>query len=152
MHDCERCDWGMNILAMILYLLAPCPRCPANKVAEELAVEFERCAKVYDLRPSLLVVMGFQESTFERDAVGGLGEVGIFQVHGKSRAACVAAKIDPKGVECGAFLIDMNRRYCGDLRRGLHRYMSGTCKGTPRSRRKTDWRLRKAERLRKKFS
>jgi hypothetical protein len=139
------------IARIIMFLLSTWPANPSYLHADELAQEFEEHGAKYNVDPVLLVVMAYQESSITRDAVGALGEVGYFQVHGKSRKACEAANLDPLGIECGAMLLDMNRRYCGSMERGLHRYMSGFCAGTPRARRKTESRLKKAEMLRKKF-
>ena len=138
-------------LKIVLFLLSGWLANPANKHAEDIARDIDRYGAKYNVDPALLAVMAYQESSMRTDRVGALGEIGMFQVHGRSRKACAAAGIQPLGVECGAFLIDMNRRYCGSMKRGLYRYMSGGCRGTPRARRKTAARLRKVERLKARF-
>jgi len=138
-------------LKIVLFLLSGWIANPATKHAVEIAKDFDRYGAQYDVDPVLLAVMAYQESSMRTDRVGKLGEVGMFQVHGRSKKACKAAGIQPLGVECGAFLIDMNRRFCGSMKRGLYRYMSGDCRGTPRARRKTSARLRKVERLKARF-
>lgn len=138
-------------LKIVLFLLSGWLSNPANKHAEDIARDFDRYGAQYDVDPVLLAVMAYQESSMRTDRVGALGEVGMFQVHGLSHRACKAAGIQPLGVECGAFLLDMNRRYCGSMTRGLYRYMSGDCRGTPRARRKTAARLRKVYRLKARF-
>jgi len=138
-------------LKIVLFLLSGWIANPANDHAMEIAGDFDRYGEKYDVDPILLAVMAYQESSMRSDRVGSLGEVGMFQVHGLSRRACKAAGIQPLGVECGAFLLDMNRRFCGSMKRGLYRYMSGDCRGTPRARRKTAARLRKVDRLKARF-
>lgn len=138
-------------LKIVLFLLSGWLANPANTSAEKYAAEFDRYGEHYNVDPILLAVMAYQESSMISERIGALGEVGMFQVHGHHRGACVDAGINPFGVECGAFLVDMDRRYCGSLKKGLYRYMSGSCKGTPRAKRKTDARLRKAKYLREKF-
>jgi hypothetical protein len=138
-------------LKIVLFLLSGWLANPANDHAMQIASDLDRYGEKYDVDPILLAVMAYQESSMRTDRVGDLGEVGMFQVHGLSRRACKAAGIQPLGVECGAFLLDMNRRFCGSMKRGLHRYMSGDCRGTPRARRKTAARLQKVERLKARF-
>lgn len=139
------------ILAILTHLLSTWPANPANAEKVSLSENIVRLSEKYGVDPVLLTVMGYQESSMRRDLKGALGEVGMYQVHGKSKGACIAEKIDPRGVECGAFLIDMNTRFCGSVERGLYRYMSGSCRGTPRAKRKAAHRLKKAERLRRMF-
>lgn len=137
-----------KIAALILTLMTPAPNRTLYKDAEarqDMATYFVDASEEYDIDPVLLVVWAFGESSLKTTAKGALGEVGVFQVHGRSRKACEQAGISLIGakgqVNCGAMLIDMSRRFCGSLRQGLYRYASGNCHGTPRAIRITRRRL-----------
>lgn len=159
-----RCDHRINcevdklvsiISSLILFLMATAPCRQLYKDADarnDLAEQFVSAGERYGLDPALLVVWSFGESSLRGDAKGALGEIGLFQVHGKHRQACEGAGIEPRGVECGAFLIDMDRRFCGGLERGLMRYASGKCSGTPRAKRIMKRRLRQVLSLKRKAS
>jgi len=140
-----------TIIAIVTFLLSTWLANPANKHIESIAVDLIRYGKEYNVDPVLLAVMAFHESSCRTDRVGALGEIGMFQVHGHHLKTCKAAGINPIGVECGAMLIDMDRRFCGSIEHGLWRYMSGSCKGTPRAKRKTKQRLNKVVRIKEKF-
>lgn len=117
---------------------------------ETISQHFVDAGERYSVDPFLLVTWSFYESSFRMDADGALGEVGLFQVHGKHRKACEGEHdlSTARGqVMCGAMLIDMDRRFCGSLERGLWRYASGRCRGTPRARRITAFRLKRWSRL-----
>jgi hypothetical protein len=149
-----------EIAALILVLMSAAPNRALYKDAgrrEEMAQYFVEAGEEYDLPPSLLVVWAFGESSLKTTAKGELGEIGIFQVHGRAKQTCRQAGVDLESargqIRCGALLIDMSRRYCGSLRgvksirRGLYRYASGQCNGTPRAIRITRRRLRQWNRL-----
>lgn len=148
-----------TITALIALLLAPAPNRALYKDTEackELATMFVAAGEKYNLEPDLLTVWSFGESSFRPDAKGAIGEVGLFQVHGVAKKTCLTNGFDlatMKGqIYCGALLIDMSRRYCGDLTRGLYRYASGKCNGTPKAKRIVKRRFRQLERLRKELS
>jgi hypothetical protein len=138
------------IAAMMLEILSTNPRNPANTRFTEYAEQFVQHGEQYSVDPVVLAVWSFYESSWDDRKVGNLGEVGLFQVHGVSRKICEAAKLDPIGIECGALLIDADTRFCGDLKRGLYRYASGKCKGTPAARRAVAFRLGEVKRWKKK--
>lgn len=141
------------VSAMIIILLSTAPNRMLYRDTEArdtMSRHFVDAGERYNVDPSLLVTWSFYESSFRTDAKGALGEVGLFQVHGKHRKACGGEQdlSTARGqVMCGAMLIDMDRRYCGSLERGLWRYASGRCRGTPRARRITAFRLRRWSRL-----
>jgi hypothetical protein len=144
----------IEIAALILTLMSTAPNRPLYKDAdrrEEMAGYFVEAGDEYDLPPSLLVVWAFGESSLRTTAKGELGEIGIFQVHGRSRFACERKGLDLEKasgqIRCGAFLIDRARKHCGSLRQGFYRYASGKCHGTPRAIRITRRRLRQWTRL-----
>jgi hypothetical protein len=146
------------IALLIALLMAETPNDELSRsraAREALASEVVSAAEKYDVDPVLLTLWGYFESTLHQRARGKLGEIGIMQVHGKSRAACKAAGLDvmqrDENIECGALLMDMNRRYCGSMYRGLLRYASGRCEGTPRARRKVSWRLRELDRWKRRL-
>ena len=122
---------------------------------EALASEVISAAEKYDVDPILLTLWGYFESTLYQRARGKLGEVGVMQVHGKSRSVCESVGLDvmkrSENIECGAILMDMNRRYCGSMDRDLLRYASGRCNGTPRAIRKVSWRLRELDRWKRRL-
>lgn len=143
-----------TVTTIITFLLSTWPNNPSNNedTIDEIAAECVWRGKEYGLDPVLLAVIGFHESSLRKEAEGKAGEVGIMQVHGKARKACENASISPFGVGCGAFLLNKYRNECGSIRRGLNRYMSGSCNGTPRSIRGTNMRLYRAAKLRKKYA
>ena len=146
------------IALLIAMLMAETPNAELARsrgAREVLAEEILESAEKYNIDPVLLTLWGYFESSLNQRARGKLGEVGIMQVHGKSRAACKAAGLDvmqrDENIECGALLIDMNRRYCGSMYRGLLRYSYKKCSGSPRAIRKVSWRLRELDRWKRRL-
>jgi len=146
------------IALLIALLMAETPNAELSRsraARETLASEVVSAAEKYDVDPILITLWGYFESTLHQRARGTLGEVGVMQVHGKSRYFCESSGLDVikrnENIECGAMLMDMNRRYCGSMYRGLLRYASGRCEGTPRARRKVSWRLRELDRWKRRL-
>lgn len=145
-----------SVSAMIAILLSATPNRALYRDADArdvMSQHFVDAGERYDIDPSLLVTWSFYESSFRTNAEGALGEIGLFQVHGKHRKACEGEHdlSTARGqVMCGAMLIDMDRRFCGSLERGLWRYASGRCRGTPRARRITAFRLRRWGKLKER--
>ncbi|MFA5323552.1 MAG: hypothetical protein WC373_12850 [Smithella sp.] len=135
-----------QIAALIAALMAPCPQCRIDADPQE----FYDASQKYSVDADILVHWAFFESSLSSKAIGKLGEVGLFQVHGAHRKACEDAGLDPLGVGCGAYLIATDRYECGSLERGLNRYASGSCNGTPRSIRLVKYRLRQINKWSKK--
>lgn len=140
-----------TIAITILLLLSPAPNRLLYRDADsrtEMAREFVNAGEKYNVDPILLVIWSFGESSLKMDAKGALGEVGLFQVHGRHREMCSGFDLETmRGqIECGAMLIDMDRRYCGSMERGLMRYASGRCSGTPRAKRIVKRRLKQWKR------
>lgn len=133
----------LQIAALISTLMAPCPRCRVDADPEA----FYSASKKYYVDADLLIVWAFYESSLSSKAIGKLGEIGLFQVKGAHRGSCEDDGLDPLSVDCGAFLIATDRYYCGSLERGLNRYASGSCDGTPRSRRIVDYRLKMIKKI-----
>jgi hypothetical protein len=146
------------IALLIAILMAGTPNDELSRsraAREALASEVVYAAEKHDVDPVLLTLWGYFESTLHQRARGKLGEIGLMQVHGQSRKICESAGLDvmkrSENIECGALLMDMNRRYCGSMYRGLLRYASGRCEGTPRARRKVSWRLRELNRWKRRL-
>jgi hypothetical protein len=135
-----------QIAALIATLTAPCPRCHHDARAED----FYAASISHNVEADLLAHWAFYESSLSSRSIGKLGEVGLFQVHGEHRKACEDAGRDPLSVDCGAWLIARDAEHCGSLERGLNRYASGSCNGTPRSIRIVKYRLSVLKRWRKK--
>lgn len=137
------------IIAMMLEILSTNPRNPANTRVTEYAEQFVLYGEQYNVDPVVLAVWSFYESSWDDRKTGKLEEIGLFQVHGVSRRICEAAKLDPIGVECGALLIAENTRFCGDFKRGLYRYASGSCAGNPAAKRIVAFRLGEVKKWKK---
>lgn len=133
-----------QIAALIATLMSPCPRCRVDADPQE----FYDAASHYYVDARLLVYWGYKESSLSKKKISRLGAVGLFQVRGAHRKACEDAGLNPLGVDCGAYLIATDRYECGDLERGLNRYASGSCNGTPRSNRLVKYILQKIEKWR----
>lgn len=143
------------IAAIILSLVSCCPNHPLHKsddLRSEVAGYFADAGERYDIDPVLLAYWAYRESSLRTDVVGKLGEVGLCQAHGKSASMCRRAGLGLEthhgGVYCMGYLMAAGRAHCGTLEAGLNYYASGSCKGTPRSRRIVKQRLRKAAKLR----
>lgn len=140
----------ITIETLILSLIMCCPRHELNRDAElrsEVSGYFEAAGAKYKIPPRLMVIWFEGEASLRIDRVGKLGEVGLPQVHGIVRMRCEDAGYDPTtwrgGIYCGAMAMAESVAFCGSLERGLNRYASGKCKGTPKSRALVKRRLRK---------
>ncbi len=119
----------------ILFLLILDPHHEFFKNEDKLHAvvkDIEEIGAKRDLEPSFLAHAIFREASFDEGAIGkSRGEVGYSQAHGKARRTCEAAGYDlstPRGgIECMGLLLDMGRRYCGSLEKGVRYYMSGSC-------------------------
>jgi hypothetical protein len=153
---CKKVDTGMiGVAQLILALIMLTPNHPLNRDAElraDVVGHFEAAGKLYDIPPTLLVHWGNREASLRVDRVGKRGEKGICQAHGKHLATCRAAGLNINsddtrqayrdGIYCMAMLMDMDRRFCGSLERGLRRYSTGSCEKGVKfvKRRLRDWR------------
>lgn len=141
----------LQITALIFELIAPNPRHPLHRNAEELgrlALEIRVASESQDVPPKLLTHWCFGESTFLKDAKrtekSGAVSRGYMQTHSTASALCRKAGYEPGSISCGAYLMSYGRELCGSLERGLWWYASGRCEGTPRAKRITKFRMRKA--------
>lgn len=124
----------MTIVQYILSMIVMVQSHPLNRDAELLenvAGYFEQYGEQYNIDPTLLIHWAYRESSLRVDRTGKLGEVGICQAHGKHHRTCKAEGLDVEtwegGIHCLAMLMDMDRRFCGSLERGLRRYSTGSC-------------------------
>lgn len=149
------------IAAIILHLMMNPNPTPARRLVKdeayrmEMATVFVEAANERNLDPVLLVVWAFGESSLRLDAVGAMGEVGVFQVHGKRKRKCVNDGYDLSDmagqIRCGAMLIAESRDECYNIERGMWSYASGSCNGTPRARRITKRRFKRIEKLKELY-
>lgn len=135
------------ITALILAIYSMCPQCKHD--AEPAA--FVAAADEFRVDAVKLVKRAYFESSLNSKAVGKAGEIGLCQVHGAHRQACEAASIDPLSVRCCAFLMVMDTNFCGSAEAGAHRFMSGSCNGTPASHRKIKGREAEWKRMETKW-
>lgn len=118
----------------------------------------------HNIDPALMVAMGYKESSFELDAKGKIGEIGLVQVHGKAarncdlqtpegQAECGAKWLSRVTEECGGRIANNPqkcietgaRKYCSG---GLAAYASGSCSATETVSWIVRGRLKLAERIR----
>lgn len=133
------------IAAIIAAMLAPCPNHPAHGHEQKIASECVAAAERYGQDPVELVTWAFYESSLRPGSIGGLGEVGYMQVHGRAAAACEAVGEVPGSFGCGAYLWNFGEKLCGTHERALWWYASGKCDGTPRAKRIVKFRERQVE-------
>ena len=155
--------WKEFILSLILFDPHPEPKHPLNKdpeLLDRVEAAFVSAGEKYNLAPWLLLYWGWRESRLRPEAVGKypnpegkiLNERGICQAHGKAKWICEKNGLDlatvEGGAECLALLLDMGRRYCGDLQGAGRWYASGSCH---KAREKMAKRFRAADRRSCKF-
>lgn len=138
----------------IVSLLLLNPRHELNKdekLLSEVVSYFENSAYKYNLDSDFLVYWVFRESTLDVKAKGKLGEIGYAQTHGKARKTCELAGYEVKtregGVMCIGLLMDMGRRYCGGLERGIFWYATGKCNPTEKAKKKLRGRYKRGKKL-----
>lgn len=120
----------------IRFVLASCPcwGLAANSVArremaEKIAFAAERC----NVPPLLLTVIAKRESSFDPEAVGSLGEIGILQVHGLAAKDCDLSTVDGQ-LACGASWLRKSFDKCGTWDRAIAAYAAGYCTAPKNSR------------------
>lgn len=119
---------------------------------DKLAGEIVDAAKVYNLDPILITMLAYFESSFHTSDTGGIGEVGIMQMHGRAVTTCPHDVTTRAGqILCGARWFRLALIKCeDDEAAALTAYASGSC--TPRTvatREKIAYRVRRIERARK---
>ncbi len=86
-------------------------------------------AEKYSIDHMLIAVIISQESSWDKNAVGQIGEIGLMQVHGRCAVGCeltsVAGQIDC-GVRClSRWVSECNSGH--DMERALNGYATGRC-------------------------
>jgi hypothetical protein len=177
---CLRFFIGLMIFVALLILLLRCRPAQAQEVEEpegavayllsngnipkkdvrwKEATEIEKilieAAELEGIDPALFVAMAYRESSFTPSAIGKLGEIGLFQVHGKAarkcdlktvagQAACGARWLARVIAECGGYVVLDSKRCQKTLSQaacsgGLAAYASGSCQARTK---RTAWLIR----------
>ena len=130
---------GITEIALIITaMLSPCPNHPLLKndgAIKSISDDIKKASDEFNIDPVTLTVWSFCESSFRKTSVGKIGETGYMQTHGTAAMLCKKNGIDSKSIRCGAYLLDYGRKECGDLGGAKNMYASGSCSGTPMSRR-----------------
>lgn len=112
--------------------------CPANKIAKnsekraELVNAIEETSAVYAIDPYLMVALAFRENSFLPDAVGGIGERGVFQMVEKV-AQKIKREMEPRctldtvkgSAWCTAAWLNHWRNRCGSMEGAFLIYATG---------------------------
>ena len=107
--------------------------CPAR--ARRMALYFMQSATRHGVDAWTLAAIAMHESGGNPNAVGAHGELGLCQLHPRTRHGAMAARIcDTQPRACAAAIIDGAAqllasaiRRCGDEAHGLSAYNSGSC-------------------------
>jgi|LSQX01.2.fsa_nt_gb hypothetical protein len=142
-----------NVADKIRSLVETNPRHPMNESehSDELAREILRAANsTENVEPELILTMAFCESTLRTTARGGLGEVGIMQIHGVAKRGCDMETRQGQ-LNCGAKFLQESYNICGSWEGSLTRYATGKCK-SDKSRVKwlVNYRIKMWEKLKKR--
>lgn len=138
------------ITALILQWLALTPNAPAvrddqyrDQIVSSICAESEE----HDIPAALLAAIAYHESSFNSNAIGKLGEIGLYQVHGAASAGCDLDTVAGQ-TACGASWLARWRDICPGEHgwySALVGYASGACDTTSdRLRTRVRLRLRKA--------
>lgn len=102
---------------------------------DELAWDIVQVAMEYELPPEIITVISYRESSFQADAVGQAGEVGLMQTLNRANKGCDLST--PIGqLRCGAGWLKKAMAMCGSWRGALTAYACGACSS---SNPKTQW-------------
>lgn len=153
----------MTILEMfILALMALAPKSRVVKDADyrsEIVLSISAASDVFDIDEYELAGVFYFESSFDYTSrsKSKLKEYGLGQIHGRAKKYCNVKEYNINSVSgqifCTADLLSSSRDICGgSMTRGYYRYMSGSCKGTPRAKRMLRYRRSKIKKLKKRFS
>lgn len=116
------------------------------------------------LDPALFIAMAYKESSFEPEARGKIGEIGLVQVHGKAARGCELETPEGQALcgarwlvrvteDCGGRIVNDNARCfltgsVGACSGGLSAYASGSCRASETVAKIVRNRLKLAEKLR----
>lgn len=105
---------------------------PTNKLMgndeeiDRIARALVAAGRAHSIPYMLLVAMAHHETRFRGHLIGGLGEVGIIQVHGVARRGCDLSDVEGQAM-CGATWLRRMADHCGGLEAGLTAYACGSC-------------------------
>ena len=110
--------------------------------ARRYALLFDTYAERARIDPFLLAAVALHESALNEDAIGGVGETGVMQIHPHSRIASWVRRwcrtspsdCDAIHVQAGASVLGSAIRSCGNEADGLGLYNRGACGETSYSR------------------
>jgi hypothetical protein len=134
-------------------------RAPAAKLVRDaaerrgLAEEIAEAGKIFD-DVYLLTSIFYSESSFNQNALGSAGEMGMGQVGNTTRARCrkngFNLGLRAEQVKCTAWILSEELKKCGDINGALTAYVGwGTCKTTSKKKqRQVKYKLRLANKLR----
>lgn len=99
------------------------------QTAAELAAAIVAAAEAEDVPWAVLLVLTRYESSYKTDVVGGRGERGLAQVHGRAADGYDLATVEGQ-LSAGAAWYAHCRERCGGRDRALAAYQSGRCRAT----------------------
>jgi hypothetical protein len=104
--------------------------------------ELRATGAAHDVDPALLAVVSFLESSWMTTAKGGIGEIGIMQIHGVAAEGCEL--VTRRGqLDCGARALRRSFEACGSWSGALTMYATGQCKPrTDRVKRLIEYRMK----------
>ena len=127
-------DRNEALQVAILSLVAEEPNHVLNRdlaARERLADALIDAGDEYDVSPYLLLVMAYRESSLKMSAVGKLGELGLFQLHGVAKESCSETLTDDPATHarCGARWLRLSFEMCGGKSWGkaVSAYGAGRC-------------------------
>lgn len=119
----EKIEWLTN------YKTSPVKKYTRHvEEADEYASALDKAADKYKIDVDYLIVIAWSESVF-RNLIGDNGRShGEMQVGKQGRRACKCdMSIIESRIDCGACWLDMGRKWCGSLDKGLQAYVGGSC-------------------------
>ena len=119
----------IKAFALAVYLLAAGSLTQAE--ADKLADDFVHAANQYSVNPTVLVALGWHESSFQAHARSEVGCLGIMMIHPKWWGTPASVR---DNIHRGAYVLALYKRKCGAIIPALGAYRSGACSISPRAR------------------
>ncbi len=114
----------------VLHYVKKAPRRKLAKDEEyrkEFATDIFYAATAENVSHILVAILAFKESSYRTEAVGGRGEIGLMQVHGKATNGCdLTSRVGQ--LQCGSRWLGKAYEKCGTWQGALSAYASGNCK------------------------
>jgi hypothetical protein len=148
----------LELFIIALMSVAPNSRVMKDKgYRTKITEAVEEASETFDIDKFELAGVFYFESSFDytAESKSKLKEYGLGQVHGRAKNACSKngySLHNIKGqVMCTAYLLNKLKKDCGgSSTRGMYKYMSGKCKGTPRAKRMLRYRRNKLRKVKRK--